>query len=241
MKSKLKKLALCGLLSLGFLSTYKLFEKPNLRQLANANVFKIVNLTETGGGTGFYFKASSGKVYILTNAHVCEIAERQQLYIRHFKEKIKLGKIIKSEARYDLCVIESPQQDHGLSLASYANKYKEYHLFGNPHLYTNVYAKGEIFDIQYVQIPRKILTNIDEQCLPGEVKVIIDMVFFRVEACASNILAYVTNIRGYPGNSGSPLLNDQGKIVGVLFAGDPRTTYTFYIVLESIKEFTKEL
>lgn len=238
--NKLKKLALCGLLSLGFLSTYKLFEKPNLRNLANANVFKIVTEQENSGGTGFYFKSKSGKVYVITNSHVCELAKDQPLFIRHFKQKIALGKILKDEPKYDLCVVDSLQQSHGLKLANHVEFYKEYHLFGNPYLYTNVYSKGEIFDIQYVQIPKRIVGP-NDVCAQDEVKIKMNMFFFQVDVCASNNKAYVTNIQGFPGNSGSPLLNEYGEVVAVLFAGDHRTNYSFYIVLESVQEMTKGL
>lgn len=240
MKSKLKKLVLCGLLGLGFLSTYSLFEKPNLRRLANKNVFKIVTEAENSGGTGFYFKAKSGKIYVMTNSHVCEIGKSRPLFIRHFKEKLPLGKIVKDEPKYDLCVVESAQQSHGLTLARSVSFYKEYHLFGNPYLYTNVYAKGEIFDIKNIQLIRRIIQG-NEKCDADEITVKMNMLFFEVEACAVNYKSYITNIQGFPGNSGSPLLNDKGEFVGVLFAGDGRTNYSYYVILETIREFTKGL
>ena len=68
----------------------------------------VVKLTRTpmqfSGGTGFQIKAPSGKQYILTNAHICQIAD--SLYAKTQSGKISVVDVIKIYPHHDLCIMK---------------------------------------------------------------------------------------------------------------------------------------
>jgi S1-C subfamily serine protease len=49
-----------------------------------------------------------------------------------------------------------------------------------------------------------------------------------------------TNVEVHPGNSGSPMLNRDGYVVGVIYAMDIRTNHAFYVSLDALKKFLIE-
>jgi hypothetical protein len=55
--------------------------------------------------------------------------------------------------------------------------------------------------------------------IPGFLQNLLDEV-----DCVKLMDSVMTNAFSLPGNSGSPVLNDAGNVVGVLFAGDGRNT-----------------
>jgi V8-like Glu-specific endopeptidase len=56
-------------------------------------------------------------------------------------------------------------------------------------------------------------------------------------ACIAHIYAATSSIQIYPGNSGSPVMNSSGDVVGIIFAGDNRTNYGSYVPVFKIREF----
>lgn len=231
------KLLLIGLMFLG-LGFYNAM-KPNLRQLANRNVLMITNEAGTGGGTAFYVKGPSGKTYVMTNNHICVLVQKQKLVLHSYSGKKFPVKVIKTDEAKDLCIIETSSKQ-GLYLAQTSALYQQYHLFGNPHLYRWVHEKGEFFDIGNISLVHHIITPEDSKCDEKYMrKEMINMFFFNLEVCMTIHPSMLSNIKSFPGNSGSPILNDNGDVVGVLFAGDNRTNYGFVIPLSTVKEFLK--
>lgn len=236
MKSKLLLIGLI-LLGYGFYTTMK----PNLRQLANRNVLMITNEAGTGGGTAFYVKAPSGKTYVMTNNHICVYAEKNKLILHSYSGKQYPVKVIKTDEAKDLCIIETDSKQ-GLYLASSSSLYQKYHLFGNPKLYRWVHEEGEFFDATNVQLVHHVITDESPACDKSYMrKQEIDLLFFKMNVCMTVHPSMLSNIKAFPGNSGSPVLNEQGEIVGVLFAGDNTTQYGFIIPLSTVKEFLKGL
>ena len=49
--------------------------------------------------------------------------------------------------------------------------------------------------------------------------------------------AYQTNMIMHPGNSGSPVVDKLGRVIGVAFAIDGRTNYGYIVNLQDLKDF----
>jgi S1-C subfamily serine protease len=140
--------------------------------------------------TGFHLKFY-GKVYIVTNRHVCDHHKKTYGHDNiQFNDYV--GKIIKIDDVHDLCLVTSNRTE-GLVLAE------------QPALpQDKIYLVGH---------PRGIGLTIREGRIISEIKQITPWID----------LAYLpwTQIStpAYPGNSGSPITNERGEVVGVLFAG----------------------
>lgn len=157
-----------------------------------------------GGGTGFVVRAPSGKSYILTNAHVCQVALMVEADRRFPME------IIEVDANSDLCLVEARGISPALEVATEEpDAHDNVHIIGYGMLLGNTLSEGHY--VGRIQGP-----------------------ILRVESPA-----YVTAVV-LPGNSGSPVLNDEGKVVGVVYASSPAIANRALIVpIEDIKEFLK--
>lgn len=156
--------------------------------------FRIAKMDNRRFATGFHMKFM-GKVYIVTNRHVCDAN------IEHVNsELIKFGddaeKIIAIDTEHDLCLVTS-RRTTGLTLAANALRPMD-----------KLYLVGH---------PRGIDLTIREGRLIEHIWMYADWLAPKSEVEALRISALA-----YGGNSGSPVTNEAGEVVGVLFAGDNR-------------------
>lgn len=145
-------------------------------------------------GTGFHVKYL-GKTFILTNKHVCDAGLRIDKG-KTLRVENRIVKILKIDTHHDLCAVE-PIQESGLFFAiAELQPLDRITLIGHPRGLPTVIRKGAIVEHG---IKACIGYYSGTRCLEAT----------RISATA------------YPGNSGSPILNMNGEIVAVLFAGSP--------------------
>jgi serine protease Do len=154
-------------------------------------------------GTGFHV-SYLGKTFILTNKHVCDAGLRIDKS-KTLRVNNRIVKVLKIDTEHDLCAVEAIM-DSGLSLAQKEpSPLDQITLIGHPRGLPTVIRKGAI--INHGE-PVCIYYYNGLRCLEAT----------RISATA------------YPGNSGSPVLNAFGNIVGVLFAGQNRYPHEPLIV-----------
>lgn len=209
-----------------------------MRNYIDSKTVRLVGAA--GSGTGFLVKAPSGKDYILTNRHVCEIG---QLWLdaprTEEKRQVKLTQLEISE-KTDLCVLAAPAyMSDGLDLASEEPEYGDgIAITGHPSgSETPVLTRGKFLQKAKVWHPWEAINNLEEYEACEAKKDRIAIITFFGGWCLKEIDSYLTTTLIYPGNSGSAAVNFWGNVVGVAWGADTRTNRAVLATLPDIKEF----
>lgn len=212
----------------------------------------VVMLTKTQlaqrGGTGFIVEAPSGKKYTLTNAHICKIGD--QLVAHTQNSKTHTIKVIEIYPEHDLCIMEAVPGLRALKVASNIDLHERVWLIGHPALRPLTLESGHFagdMDIQVygacsTELAEKVLKKIESK---KEEEITLDdleqLLMLMAGMCIKPHNAQYINNISYGGNSGSPVVNKFGNVVGVLFAGSrsqPTSSYT--VPISEIHKFLKD-
>lgn len=182
------------------------------------------------GGTGFYLQAPSGQIITVTNGHVCALASDGKWLEAtddsgNGRELLEIKEISETA---DLCILSGPsvKSDNVFELNDYQARFKRLWALGHPFLKPNTLTDGYIVGFEEVTVGDEERT--EAECKPPT-RVIEE------GECVRKLWAFETSIVIYPGNSGSPVLTDDGKVVGVMFAGDGRTNRGVFVSLSDLK------
>jgi S1-C subfamily serine protease len=242
LKQSPKILAAVGLFMLG---AFLVLEAPQyhanyIRDKVGAKTLLISNKEQTGGGTGFYVEAPSGKTYILTNAHICT-GLKGQPYANVNGRQVKLT-IVEVSSTTDLCLLDGVGNASGLQLASSLETGEIMGLVGHPALMPLTLIKGELIGYMDIMMPvpgswcDPAKNSVGGPWTIEEVEV---MAGIKIPFCVGKIAqAGQTTLVALGGNSGSACVNFFGNVVGVLFAsrGDG-SNWGLVVSLSDIKAF----
>lgn len=163
------------------------------------------------GGTGFQIQTSQGP-RVVTNAHICEGSKA--LLARNFWEvaKVDVLVVLKVDLEKDLCMLQAFPAVGVLTLA------------GSPSLPLDV--------VYVVGHPALEALTISRGRNRGQLRIRLGP--FGAKKMFDSVS---TSAKVYGGNSGSPVLNSYGNVVGVLFAANPRTSNGYFVPWRHLQSF----
>ena len=248
MKSKIlttiaKSAALCVML-LAFIGLSNTTYDDYIYKYKGSSVVKLTkSYQERSGGTGFIVKAPSGRKYLLTNAHICRIGNT--LVAKDYKGRKTKVSVVEVYKKHDLCLMTAIQDLPALSVAASLQVKDKVHLLGHPALRALTKETGHFVGPTVIRLLTKCSPKhqaflkqiwINYPNLTG----IIAMQYYRRKYCTKHMTSNHINNIAYGGNSGSPVINIWGNVVGVLYAGrNDQPTASHTVPLKEIKNFLK--
>ncbi len=251
-------LILIGVFLLGMLALYGIFYFfPNVIGETVTKVEKDVTVTDEGiadavekvydsvvvvntyikgelysSGTGFVYKTEDGTAYILTNNHVIDSAD--QVYVKFTNETVVEAKIVGSDVYSDIAVL-SVDKDYIISVAEIGSS-------EDARLGDTVFAIGAPIGSAYSwSVTRGIVSGKDRlvevELTSGNTKTPMIVNTLQTDAAINS------------GNSGGPLANANGEVIGITsikLAGSTTTSSTiegmgFAIPIETAVEYAEQL
>lgn len=193
-----------------------------------------------GSATGFEVKAPSGKVYTLTNAHVCGLGKDGIVMIedKKFSGRLIPKRIIEVYQNNDLCLVEGLQGYEGLTIANNADIGDLVWAIGYPLGQGLNISTGRIKDYGNLLVMDQE-TPIAECTGPYKHVEKLDFIIMTEDICVVQRYSQNTDVATFPGNSGSPLVNVYGNVVGVVFASDNTTHWGATVPLLDINKLLK--
>lgn len=197
-------------------------------------VVRIYSMQKNGAGTGFHVKLKSGELAILTNKHVCDMGDpkNKMVIIEKNGEEIP-RRVLERYEHHDLCLVEalSENEDY-IDIASDSSEGEDLVIIGHPGARDLTLAHGEFIGKKVIMLQSEITDP--SQC-QGEVAQ-----FFLSYVCMEAFSSHAISAIAYGGNSGSPVVNKYGNVIGVLFAGSNQPTDSYMVPLKYIKDFLNQ-
>jgi S1-C subfamily serine protease len=164
------------------------------------------------------------KSIIMTNAHCCNALTNNNLWyvLPEGTNKPLVAKVIYKDESVDACALRA-KVGGGLELANIWYRLDEAAVYGHPFGYSLTPSFGHT-----------LITTEIELAMPTH--------FLDTRYTMNIVTMEYTqlSLQVYPGNSGSPVMNSHGDVVGMISAGQAYTVFSFAVPLEKLRVFMDE-
>lgn len=224
-----------GMSAFGYTLTHKnnTLHPTSNKDLGNVSA-TITNLAGNSGGSGVVLKSSPSVSYVLTNAHVCQVAK----YGGMVTTPLGQGTVTSYRASkiHDLCLIET-DVDLKVNTEVADNAPEEMDdaiVVGHPGLLPSIITKGNFSSKEVITVMTGMRSCTEDDYKNG---LGIICAFLggipQITTYRSQVAATLIS----PGSSGSPVFNNKGKIAGLIFAGSGAINWGHLVPFEFVKNF----
>lgn len=169
-------------------------------------------------GSGSVVQAKSGKRFALTNWHVCvgSLVDKQ-IIVSYPDGRSMRGEVVATDPLGDLCLIRLPYQDIPALIPAESHNHRD-------QLYTRGYPEGVLSESEGVEkghSPYSYTYSIEAigECPRGARKRFDSSQ--RLYGCSVVYQNVLTTLYAQPGSSGSPVVNQNGRLAGVIQSYHP--------------------
>lgn len=232
-----------GLLALAISAYHSIthwYTTSQIAQFTVNNTFRVSPVGKKHGGTGFILHLGNGFVTGITNEHVCDNSALIEVETRDQGNLIM--PVIKTDFGSDLCMFGMPQRrttpEMGISVARTVAPFTPAITSGFALLETENVQHGYVTKIKDVLIhspPRNGKT-----CQDGTKPETMFDGFSLMVLCEDAFTVQQTTFTIFPGNSGSPVVNEQGQLIGVISGTHRITKYGHMVPLDQVQRFLQE-
>lgn len=207
-----------------------------LRNSVGNSVVRVFPSNSTMG-TGFAVEAESGVNFIATNEHVCSASSNGWVKVTNEKGLVSNKKIVYIDKFHDICLVEGDKRLSPLKLGSIPEKGDFHYVVGHPGGRNLTVSRGEYIGNKVVELPDFSIKK--RSLCKGKIYDlnIFEQILIGAEfLCMKEFMSYSSTAIAYGGNSGSPVVNGWGRIIGILFAGRrDQNTDNYLVPLTELK------
>lgn len=203
-----------------------------------SNSVSITNNESNSGGSGTVLRSSDAASYVLTNSHVCEVAEEGGLVHGEAGTFAVAG--LKHSKQHDLCLIKvygNLRASAKLASSGPADKRASATISGHPSLYPTVVTKGHFSGRETIQVMTGFEECTEETIEKGGLDAALMCLFFGGIPVVKNYDSVLVSATIMPGSSGSGVFNKDNELTGVVFAGSGELGYAWTVPYEYVREF----
>lgn len=208
--------------------------KPSEDYRQSRSIVKILTADESGGGTGWGATTKRGKKVIVTNDHVCEVQSGGFVTVEQSSGNKLRKKVLTRNAQRDICLVQGTDIPSLTLSDEPAKRFDTVKIFGHPFLDPAQPATGAY--IGDALVPFYEMAGNGGKCTEGTEERQVDTFFGAITVCVRIEELGLTTVPTFPGNSGSPVLNARGEVVGIINSGDNRTNHGAFVPLPYLRE-----
>lgn len=196
------------------------------------SVVELTSPSKNLEGTGFITTGKSGKPVLVTNFHVCNSSKDEMLASRMGEIEDLHTHTLVRDSDHDLCIM-TPVPGVPLKIGREPPKFSMLYIVGHPRFRPQTPTTGYYTSEREQEMVYPF--NLDGSCPPNTE---VYRHIFSSGCLLTTVMGDVT-ATVFPGNSGSPIVNEEGELVGVINSNDGMN-YGSFIPVRYLKNLLKD-